>query len=127
MEFAGTPDADLYLDAVAASIDALTHSCRALVVSLGYDTVAGDPHGSWSLPPAIFASIGRLLAASGLPVCVIQEGGYALRTLATCSDAFATGLLVEGGVGGRERASAGRRHVTAARRVRSVRLEGSPT
>ena len=25
-------------------------SSRALVVSLGYDTVAGDPHGSWSLP-----------------------------------------------------------------------------
>ena len=35
----------------------------------------------------------RLLAASGLPVCVIQEGGYALDTLAACSHAFATGLL----------------------------------
>ena len=46
-------------------------------------------------PPAIFAPIGRLLAACGLPVCVIQEGGYALHTLAACSDAFATGLLEE--------------------------------
>ena len=49
-----------------------------LVVSLGYDTVAGDPHGSWGFEPDIFTEIGRLLAASGLPICVIQEGGYAL-------------------------------------------------
>ena len=134
VEFAGDPSAEVYLDAVAASIDALAHSCdalahscRALVVSLGYDTVAGDPHGSWSLPPTIFSPIGRLLAASGLPVCVIQEGGYALRTLAACSDAFATGLLEEGGVGGRERAWSARRPAAAARRAESARLEGAPT
>ena len=95
VEFAGSPDAEEYLDAVAASIDELAQSTSALVLSLGFDTVAGDPHGTWSFPPAIFARIGRLLAASGLPVCVIQEGGYALDTLAACSDAFATGLLEE--------------------------------
>ncbi|HEV3322645.1 MAG TPA: hypothetical protein VG147_10735 [Solirubrobacteraceae bacterium] len=126
VEFAGSPSAEVYLDAVAASIDALAQSCRALVVSLGYDTVAGDPHGSWSLPPAVFLPIGRLLAASGLPVCVIQEGGYLLRTLAACSDAFVTGLLAEVGAGGRERVETGRRHVVAARRMRDLRLEGSP-
>jgi acetoin utilization deacetylase AcuC-like enzyme len=102
VEFAGTPDADVYLDAVAASIDALAQMAEALVLSLGYDTVAGDPHGSWSFPPGIFAPIGRLLAASKLPVCVIQEGGYALEQLAACSDAFASGLLGAGGAGVRE-------------------------
>ena len=76
------PDADAYLAEVAASIDALAADSAALVVSLGYDTVAGDPHGSWSFAPEIFAEIGRLLAASGLPVCVIQEGGYSLPALA---------------------------------------------
>jgi acetoin utilization deacetylase AcuC-like enzyme len=125
VEFEGTPEADLYLDAVAASIDALALSCRALVVSLGYDTVAGDPHGSWHLPPAVFAPIGRLLAASGLPVCVIQEGGYALHTLASCSEAFATGLLDEGWAGAHERAWSGRGHPTATRRQASSRLEGA--
>jgi acetoin utilization deacetylase AcuC-like enzyme len=124
VELAGDPSAEVYLGAVAASIDTLAQSCRALVVSLGYDTVAGDPHGSWSLPPAVFAPIGRLLAASGLPVCVIQEGGYALHTLASCSDAFATGLLEAGGVRGRERAWSARRHVVTARRAGSARLEG---
>lgn len=63
------------------------------MLSLGYDIVQGDPHGSWNFSPGIFAQIGRLLAASRLPVCVIQEGGYALDTLADCSGAFAAGLL----------------------------------
>jgi acetoin utilization deacetylase AcuC-like enzyme len=66
------------------------------VVSLGYDTVAGDPHGSWDFGPEIFTEIGALLARSGLQVCVVQEGGYSLPALAACSHAFATGLLGEG-------------------------------
>ena len=91
--FAGSPDEDAYLAEVRASVEALSETARALVVSLGYDTVEGDPHGGWSFTPEIFADVGRLLARSGLPVCVIQEGGYSLGTLAACSHAFATGLL----------------------------------
>jgi acetoin utilization deacetylase AcuC-like enzyme len=96
VEFVGSPDAKTYLGAVAASIDQLAAGSAALVVSLGYDIVAGDPHGSWEFEPQIFTEIGRLLAACGKPVCVIQEGGYALDSLAECSEAFVTGLL--GGV-----------------------------
>lgn len=93
VEFEGSPDAATYLEALAASVEALARTSRALVVSLGYDIVAGDPHGSWSFSPAIFTQIGALLAEPGLPVCVIQEGGYGLELLAACSFAFATGLL----------------------------------
>jgi acetoin utilization deacetylase AcuC-like enzyme len=93
VEFAGSPDEDTYLDAVADSVEALAQSSAALVVSLGYDIVAGDPHGSWAFSPQIFTQIGRLLAESGVPVCIIQEGGYALDSLAACSFAFASGLL----------------------------------
>jgi acetoin utilization deacetylase AcuC-like enzyme len=91
--FAVSPDVDAYLDEVAASVEALAAEAEALVVSLGYDTVAGDPHGCWSFGPEIFTAVGRLLAASGRPVCVIQEGGYSLPDLAACSEAFAAGLL----------------------------------
>jgi len=91
--FAEAPDEGDYAAEVAASIAALAAEAEALVVSLGYDTVRGDPHGNWGFSPAIFAEIGRLLAASGLPVCTIQEGGYALPQLAACSHAYATGLL----------------------------------
>jgi acetoin utilization deacetylase AcuC-like enzyme len=93
VEFEGSPDPDTYLAAVASSVEALARDSRALVVSLGYDIVAGDPHGSWSFAPEIFTEIGALLAASEVPVCVVQEGGYALDALAECSYAFATGLL----------------------------------
>lgn len=95
VEFSGSPDAASYLAALSVSVEALARSSAALVVSLGYDIVAGDPHGSWGFEPAIFTEIGAMLAASGLPVCVIQEGGYALSTLAECSEAFVTGLLDE--------------------------------
>ncbi len=91
--FSESPDADAYLEEVAASIEELAAEAAALVVSLGYDTVAGDPHGSWSFSPPIFTEVGRLLAESGRPICTIQEGGYSLSALALCSHAFATGLL----------------------------------
>jgi acetoin utilization deacetylase AcuC-like enzyme len=95
VEFTGSPEAATYLNAVARSVDALSSTSEALVVSLGYDTVKGDPHGDWTFSPTIFAQIGRLLAAADLPICVVQEGGYALQTLAACSYAFAAGLLEE--------------------------------
>jgi len=96
VEFEGSPDRAAYLEALADSVATLAESSRAIVVSLGYDIVAGDPHGSWAFEPEIFSEIGGLLADSGLPVCVIQEGGYALETLAACSEAFAIGLLGAG-------------------------------
>ncbi len=91
--FADPPRADAYLEEVAASIEELAEGAAALVVSLGYDTVAGDPHGGWDFPPELFAEVGALLAAADRPLCVIQEGGYALESLADCSHAFAHGLL----------------------------------
>jgi acetoin utilization deacetylase AcuC-like enzyme len=99
IEFHVPPEAERYLDSVAECLEELheDYGAAALVVSLGYDIVAGDPHGSWEFEPAIFAEIGGLLAACGKPVCVIQEGGYALDQLAACSEAFATGLLAGSG------------------------------
>jgi acetoin utilization deacetylase AcuC-like enzyme len=95
VEFRGIPRGEDYLVALESSLEELCEDSVAIVVSLGYDIVAGDPHGSWEFEPRIFTEIGRLLAACGKPVCVIQEGGYALDSLAECSEAFATGLLGE--------------------------------
>jgi acetoin utilization deacetylase AcuC-like enzyme len=93
--FAAAPDPVAYLAEVEASLTELAADSAALVVSLGYDTADGDPHGSWHFGPEVFAGIGRLLAATELPVCVVQEGGYSLEALAPCSHAFAAGLLGE--------------------------------
>lgn len=95
VEFRRPPSSEAYLGAVSSSIEQLADGTDVIVVSLGYDTVKGDPHGCWSFSPSIFASIGGLLAASGVPVCVIQEGGYAQELLAQCSHCFASGLLEE--------------------------------
>ncbi len=93
VEFTSAPDAETYLWALSGAVEELARSHAALVLSLGYDTVAGDPHGTWDFPPEIFQRIGSALADSKLPVCVVQEGGYSLDELARCSHAFATGLL----------------------------------
>ena len=95
VEFRGSPDLESYLDAIDESLSMLAQTARVLVLSLGYDTVAGDPHGSWDFDAGVFTEIGRLLASCGLPICVVQEGGYALDQLADCSGAFASGLLAE--------------------------------
>jgi acetoin utilization deacetylase AcuC-like enzyme len=96
--YAASPGEEAYLAAVRASVAELTAGAGALVVSLGYDTVAGDPHGGWDFRPLLFAEVGCLLAAAGPPVCVVQEGGYSLPVLAECAHAFVTGLLSgEGG------------------------------
>jgi acetoin utilization deacetylase AcuC-like enzyme len=93
VSFPESPDAESYLDVLAMSVGSLAESSAALIVSLGYDIVEGDPHGSWSFSPPIFEQIGAMLAAAGPPVCTIQEGGYALGSLAECSHAYACGLL----------------------------------
>jgi acetoin utilization deacetylase AcuC-like enzyme len=91
--FRTAPAPDTYLAALARCARPLARSTDAIVLSLGYDLVEGDPHGSWSFQAPVFERIGRLLAETELPVCVVQEGGYALESLAQCSHAFATGLL----------------------------------
>ena len=95
VEFRRRPDEPQYLDAVAEAIERLSRSAAVIVLSLGYDTVRGDPHGCWEFSPEIFTPIGSLLASSLLPVCVVQEGGYGLHSLAACGHAFARGLLGE--------------------------------
>lgn len=48
----------------------------ALLVSVGFDTLAGDPQGSMVLEPGSFAPIGGMIASLGKPILLIQEGGY---------------------------------------------------
>lgn len=91
--FRTAPASEAYLVALARSTHTLAATAEAIVLSLGYDLVEGDPHGSWSFQAPVFERIGSLLARTELPVCVVQEGGYALDSLAQCSHAFATGLL----------------------------------
>ena len=62
------------------------------VVSLGFDTMKGDPTGSFALMPETMKKIGMALALMNLPTLVVQEGGYSLKNLKTGSTALFNGF-----------------------------------
>ena len=74
-------------------------SPRFLVVSLGLDTAKGDPTGTWNLRSRDFERNGELIGSLGLPLLVVQEGGYSTRVIGTNAKHFFLGLWA--GVHGR--------------------------
>jgi acetoin utilization deacetylase AcuC-like enzyme len=96
VSFARPPLAGEYLGQLAKVLDAAANfSCEALVVSLGYDIIAGDPHGTWSLPTSMLRDLGASLTERGLPLCLVQEGGYLLGALEECAFHLGAGLQFE--------------------------------
>lgn len=92
--FSEPPTPDRFLAAVRETLDAaLDFGASALVISAGYDIVADDPHGIWTLAPEVLEPTGAVLGAAGIPVCVVQEGGYNPAILGACAFHFAGGLL----------------------------------
>jgi acetoin utilization deacetylase AcuC-like enzyme/GNAT superfamily N-acetyltransferase len=67
-----------------------------LVLALGLDTAKADPTGSWTMIARDFERNGRMIGELGLPVVVIQEGGYRSRTLGINARNFFSGLAVSG-------------------------------
>ena len=63
-----------------------------LVLGLGLDTAKDDPTGTWTMKARDFMENGRMIGELGLPILVVQEGGYRTRTLGTNARHFFTGL-----------------------------------
>ena len=80
-----------YLTAFANMLGHFT-ACEAIVVSVGYDIIRGDPHGNWNLESRIYKSIGEGLAGCHVPVCLIQEGGYSTENIIDCVKYLVNGL-----------------------------------
>ncbi|MBI2776290.1 MAG: histone deacetylase family protein [Chloroflexi bacterium] len=73
---AGTGDA-AYLDAVDRALDRIAGTSGSIVVvSLGFDTFAQDPIGTFAVTTAAYHEIGRRVAALGRRLVILQEGGY---------------------------------------------------
>ena len=88
---------DVYRAALATAAGRIERFAPAfLVLSLGYDTAAGDPTGSWRHRPADFRAIGETVGGLGYPTLVVQEGGYRTRTLGANARAFFGGLWENG-------------------------------
>ncbi len=68
---------------------ALVEACRAiaefspeaLVVSLGVDTFKDDPISQFTLESENYLTVGRRIAALGLPTLFVMEGGYAVEEI----------------------------------------------
>ncbi|MFM2308626.1 MAG: hypothetical protein RLY87_746, partial [Chloroflexota bacterium] len=68
------------------------HGATALVLSAGFDTFGGDPLGGFALTRQCYTAIGARCAALGIPIVVIQEGGYAVAALGENVVALLDGL-----------------------------------
>jgi acetoin utilization deacetylase AcuC-like enzyme len=79
----GTGDAD-YLRTLDTALDRVAaFGADVLVVALGLDAHEADPLRGLALTTPCFAAIGRALAATGLPLLLVQEGGYLSEALST--------------------------------------------
>ena len=63
-----------------------------LVISAGFDTFERDPIGDLALRTTDYREIGGVIAAAGMPMIVLQEGGYAVDALGANALALLTGL-----------------------------------
>ena len=63
-----------------------------LVLSLGYDTLEGDPDARsahrLALTPSDFGRMRGVLRETGLPLCAVQEGGYHMEAIPDAAEAF---------------------------------------
>jgi acetoin utilization deacetylase AcuC-like enzyme/GNAT superfamily N-acetyltransferase len=84
---------ELYLNTLDRAVELIGRFKPAfLVVSLGYDTMTGDPTGSFALSVKTLQTVGSRLASLHHPLLVVQEGGYSLRNLRRGSSAFFRGI-----------------------------------
>ena len=79
-----------FLAAVRELAEALTlHGSTAVVVSLGVDAAVDDPESPLQVTERAYAQAGEILLCQlGLPVVIVQEGGYHLPTLGALVAAF---------------------------------------
>lgn len=95
--FLDPPEPSEFLRGITRLLEeSLAFGSAAMVVSVGYDIIGDDPHGTWNLPPSILKEVGRQLAKTSVPLCFVQEGGYLLPKLESCAHQFGLGLLGEG-------------------------------
>jgi acetoin utilization deacetylase AcuC-like enzyme len=89
----GTGD-DGYLTALDGALDVVRGwAPRHLVLSVGFDTLEGDPEGGFCLTRAGLVEVARRIAALALPMVVVQEGGYRPDRLGGNAVAFLSALL----------------------------------
>jgi len=86
-------DLSAYLPALDAALAKIADFApELLVISYGADTFVGDPISYFTLQTADYAGIAARVAALGLPMLVVMEGGYAVDALGANLSSFLSGF-----------------------------------
>jgi acetoin utilization deacetylase AcuC-like enzyme/GNAT superfamily N-acetyltransferase len=84
---------DEYLTTLEQALERVeSFAPRFLVLSVGLDIAKGDPTGAWAITTEGFERIGGAIAGLGLPMLVVQEGGYDTRVIGRNARSFLSGL-----------------------------------
>jgi acetoin utilization deacetylase AcuC-like enzyme/GNAT superfamily N-acetyltransferase len=84
---------DEYLSTLEQALERVeSFAPRYLVLSVGLDIAKGDPTGAWAITTEGFERIGGAIAGLGLPMLVVQEGGYDTRVIGRNARSFLSGL-----------------------------------
>ncbi|MBV0893307.1 histone deacetylase family protein [Paracoccus sp. Z118] len=82
-----------FLAGVKQGADAVTDfGADALIVGLGYDTHVEDPLSIVKVTTSAFHAAGEIIGAVGIPILVVQEGGYQVSVIGDCLEGFVEGL-----------------------------------
>jgi acetoin utilization deacetylase AcuC-like enzyme/GNAT superfamily N-acetyltransferase len=86
-------DDNAYCDTLTQALGAINRfKPDYLVLSLGFDIMAGDPTGTFNVTARGMYRIGKMLAEADLPLLIVQEGGYSLRNLRMGATEFFQGV-----------------------------------
>ncbi|PWL18582.1 histone deacetylase family protein [Falsochrobactrum shanghaiense] len=84
---------EAFLAGVERGVEAVkAHGTEALVLALGYDTHVEDPLSLVKVTTEAFGAAGKAVASAGIPVVVVQEGGYQITVIGDCLEAFLSEL-----------------------------------
>jgi acetoin utilization deacetylase AcuC-like enzyme len=79
----------VFMDKLEQALAAVSDfKADVLVLSLGFDIYELDPQSKVAVTREGFARLGERIRETGLPVVIVQEGGYHLETLQSNAEAF---------------------------------------
>lgn len=85
---------EVYQEAVEKALKQIRDfSPKYLLISAGFDTHKDDPFNFFPLSTEYYEKLGETIAKHGLPVLVVQEGGYNPEILGYCVVSFLHGLI----------------------------------
>lgn len=90
-----------YLAIMRILVIAMVHEFQPniIFVSSGFDSGEGDPYGDMRVTKAGYYYMAGLLAEMGIPLVVVQEGGYNFDSMARGAEGVMNGLIAQVGGG----------------------------